>query len=72
MMEHYIVEVDFGDNAVTAAKHIQGEADLASYLARVPNMMGFQINQIAQINISHVVPKGSQTPLPGLDRSERK
>lgn len=66
MMDHYIVEVDFGDNAVTAAKHIQGDADLAAYLARVPNMLGFQINQVAQINISHVRPHTADTPLPGI------
>lgn len=65
MMEHYIVEVDFGDNAVTAAKHIQGDVELTAYLARVPNMMGFQINQVAQINISHVAPT-RDTPLPGI------
>lgn len=65
-MEHYIVTVDFGDNAVSEGKHIQGEVELAAYLARVPNMIGFQINQVAQINISHVRPHMAGTPLPGI------
>lgn len=72
MMEHYVVTIDFGDNNVPEGQHIQGDAELAAYLARVPNMIGFKIDPVVQINIFHVVLQGSQTPLSGLDRSERK
>lgn len=61
MDEHYIVEVDFGDNAVTGPKHVQSDVDLAAYLAKVPNMLGFQMNQVAQINITHVMPTHGTT-----------
>lgn len=48
------VEIDFGDDTLNEPKFFDSYSDLSRYLERVPNMLGFQINEKAQINITLV------------------
>jgi len=49
------VEIDFGDDTVQIPRIIESYSDLALYLERVPNMLGFRNNEKTQITIT-VIP----------------
>lgn len=47
----YEVTVDFGDNAVQAPHICRSQTDLGLYLERVPSMLGFEANGVANVKI---------------------